>query len=430
MKRAYSVLALGLFACSSTVGPTSSEPKLEEAKSSLSRNTSPSVPTADQTHYVSDNTAFAVDLYKRLVVDSKNNEWFSPHSVTTALGMTYAGAVNQTATEMATALHFALPNERLHPAANWLDLELAKRGQKGADQNGQPLKLRSVNSLFAERTAKWKQPFLDTLGVNYGAPVNLMDFIGAADTSRKAINDWVSYKTEAKIQELIPSGRIDGSTRLVLVNAVYFNAGWLTPFEAAQTRDEDFFTQGAEVPTKVPTMHGSTSGSYASLEDADIAEIPYSGNETSMVIVMPKTAFSTWESQLTAASFSSAISSLKPSDLDLSLPKFQIKGKTLSLMPHLKALGMKQAFSAAADFSAMSDMSLYVSDVLHQAFVDVNEKGTEAAAATAVIANETSAREAFKVTVNRPFVVAIRDRVTGAILFLGRVVNPVGPQGT
>jgi serpin B len=166
-------------------------------------------------------------------------------------------------------------------------------------------------------------------------------------------------------------------------------------------------------------------GGYADAGNAELIELPYSGDETSMVLIVPKAgAFSTWESQLTAASLTTALSGLKNAALNLSMPKFKIKGATISLAARLQALGMKEAFSSTADFSAMSDARLSVSDVLHQAFVDVSEKGTEAAAATAVIINETSVPIEQTVKVDRPFFVAIRDRVTGGILFVGRIVDP------
>ncbi len=412
-----------LVGCSAAT-PNDPGPQLEQAKSALSRETNPSVPAADQTQFVTDNAAFAVDMYKNLTAGSNTNVWFSPHSITSALAMTYAGAAGKTATEMASALHYTLPSTRLHAAANWLDLQLAKRAAKGTDQNGQPLKLSSVNTLFAQRTSTWKQPFLDTLAVNYGAGVNLMDFLGAPEPSRKTINEWVSVKTEKKIDELLPSGSIDGNTRLVLVNAVYFNASWTTPFDASQTRDDEFLALGAELPTKVPTMHGSVDGNYADAGNAELVELPYSGDETSMVVIVPKAgAFSAWESQLTGASLTTALAGLQKASLNVSLPKFKIKGATISLAAQLQALGMKEAFSSSADFSAMSDAKLSVSDVLHQAFVDVNEKGTEAAAATAVIMKETSVPQVYTVKVDRPFFVAIRDRVTGGILFVGRIVS-------
>ncbi len=413
-------LVLGLAACSG-----SGEPQIEQAKSALTREANPVVPAADQTQFVTDNASFSVDMYKGLVTSSTSNVWFSPHSITSALAMTYAGANGKTATEMATALHYTLPSARLHAAFNWLDLELGKRGAAGKDQSGQPLKLRSVNTLFAERTTQWKAPFLDTLAVNYGAGVNLMDFLSASEPSRKTINEWVSYKTEKKIDQLLPTGAVSSATKLVLVNAVYFNASWSEPFQASKTTNDDFTALGAEVPTKVPTMHADVGGMYAATETATLAEIPYSGGETSMVIIVPKSGFATWESQLTGPALTTALAALKGGSITLSLPKFHIKGVTISLRKELQALGMNEAFTGAADFTAMTDTKIEVSDVLHQAFVDVNEQGTEAAAATAVSMKATAIAEPHTLKVDRPFFVAIRDRVTGGILFAGRIVNPL-----
>ncbi len=426
MKRIGTATVLALAACGTNT-PVDPGPQLEQAKSALLREEHPSVPAADQAQFVGDNAAFAVDMYKGLVAGSKSNTWFSPHSITSALAMTYAGASGTTATEMEKALHYTLPGARLHAAFNWLDLELTKRSAAGKDQGGQPLKLRAVNTLFAERTTTWKAPFLDTLAVNYGAGVNLMNFAGAAEPSRKSINEWVSYQTEKKIDELLPSGAVSSDTRLVLVNAVYFNASWKTLFDAAKTTNDDFTPLGAEVPTKVATMHGDVEGTYGATDTAEIVEVPYSGDQTSMVVIVPKAgSFSTWESQLTGATLTTTLAAQKSANITLSLPKFHIKGATISLSKQLQALGMKDAFTERADFTTMTDTKLAVSDVLHQAFVDVNEKGTEAAAATAVITNDTAAVvDNHTLKVDRPFFVAIRDRVTGGILFAGRIVNPV-----
>ena len=419
--------ALALVACGAQSQPDPG-PQVAQAKSALSREVNPSVSVADQAQFVTDNAAFAVDMYKGLVAGKKSNAWFSPHSITSALAMTYAGASGKTATEIAKALHYTLPGDRLHPAFNWLDLELAKRAVVGKDQSGQPLKLRAINTLFAEQTTKWKAPFLDTLAVNYGAGVNLVDFVAAPEPSRKTINEWVSFQTEKTIDELLPSGAVTSDTRLVLVNAVYFNASWTKPLESSKTTNDDFTTLGGEVPVKVPTMHGTVTGAYADAGGAELFELPYSGEQTSMVIVLPKAgAFSTWESQLTGASLTAALTGLKSATLDLSLPKFHINGTTVSVRKELQTLGMNDAFSSAADFSAMTDVKLSISDVLHQAFLDVNEQGTEAAAATAVVAvgGSSAPPEAHVAKVDRPFFVVVRDRVTGGVLFAGRIVNPL-----
>jgi serpin B len=398
-------------------------PTVEQAKSSLARQTSPQVAPADATSLVAGNTAFAADIFKE--VRDGNNTMISPYSMSIALAMTYAGAKGDTATGMAKALHFDLTPEKLHPAFDQLDLALASRGQDAQGKDGKPFRLNVVNALWGQKGYDFVPDYLDTLAVDYGAAVNLEDFVSATEDSRKAINDWVAYQTEDKIKDLLAPGSIDSTTRLVLTNAVYFNASWAKKFEHDSTADAPFtLSDGTQV--NVSTMHGDVSGSYADGADFVAAELPYDGQDTSMVVVVPKSGpLDAFEAGLDGAKLQAISAALEGAEVAVSLPKFTFKGKA-SLSQALTALGMGVAFSDAADFSGIhAEGGLEISDVIHQTFVAVDEDGTEAAAATAVVVGTTSiAPPGIDFKADRPFVFMIRDVQTGTILFLGHVTDP------
>jgi serpin B len=338
--------------------------------------------------------------------------------------MTYAGARGETESQMAQTLHF-LPQDQLHPAFNALDLQLAERG-KAPSEDETPLQLDIANAVWAEQTYPFLQSFLDTIALNYGAGIRLADFINQYEAVRKEINNWVSDQTEAKIKDLIPEGVLDSDTRMALVNAIYFKADWLSPFNADSTRDAPFhLLDGSEVT--VPTMNQDAFIPYAKGDGWQAIELAYQGETAAMDIIVPDEGrFEEVESSLDYETASAILSNLQPTSVTLSLPKFKFESE-FGLADQLKALGMPDAFDPhIADFSGMSERNdLYISAVLHKAFVAVDEKGTEAAAATAVIVGVTSA-PVFDVTltVDRPFIFLIRDIPTGQILFVGRVLNP------
>jgi serpin B len=266
------------------------------------------------------------------------------------------------------------------------------------------------------------QPFLDTLAVNYGAGLHVLDFLGDPDGSRTVINDWVEDRTNDRIEDLLPQGSITVDTRLVLTNAIYFSAAWDDPFEPGDTRPAPFtLADGSTVD--VPTLHQtSQSYRYGEGDGFRAAELPYDGEQLSMVVVVPDDLAS-FEASMTGATLAQITDSLEGAEVELALPKFDFDAP-LGLKEHLMALGMKDAF-LAADFSGIDGTrNLVITDVLHKGFVAIDEKGTEAAAATAVIIGETSVPEHRQLTVDRPFVFLIRDIPTGAILFVGRVVDP------
>lgn len=388
------------------------------------RITSPEVNESDLTMLVEENNAFAFDLYQLLRQDN-NNVFFSPYSISQALAMTYAGARSDTEKQISDTLHFIMSQERLHPAFNGLDIELSKRGEGAQGKDDQGFRLNIVNAIWGQEDYRFLPEFLDVLAENYGAGLRVLDFVNAPEESRITINDWVSEQTEGRIEDLIPEGAIDALTRLVLTNAIYFNAAWQFPFNEDVTADGPFYLlDGGEVI--VPMMTQTESLGYAEGDGYQAVELSYDGRELSMVILLPSEGqFETFQSAMDYQMLIDILSDLGNQQVNLTMPKFEFESE-FSLKKALIAMGMPVAFSPDADFSGMTgNRDLFIDDVLHKAFVSVDEAGTEAAAATAVIMTLTAVpAPPVEVTVERPFIFLIRDIETGAILFVGQVVNP------
>lgn len=398
-------------------------PPGDVAGSSKQRITT-SAPAADLTAAVAGNTDFALDLYRVLSAGKQDNLFFSPQSITLALSMTYAGAAGTTATAFESTLHQGLPAASYHRAMNDLDLQLTSRGQGAKASDGQPFRFTIANQLFAEKQFSFEVPFLDTLAQEYGANVRLMDFVTKPDPSRVQINDWVAKKTEDRIKDLLAEGTITPDTRAVLVNAIYFNAAWKTQFDPKQSHDVAFHAIDGSSPMTAMMAEAELRARAATVNGVEVVALPYDGDELSMLILMPPADFTTFEQGLTAQQLGTYVAALKSEELTLTMPKFELR-TSASLNAPLSTLGLGVAFSEGADFSGMSkEANLAISDVVHQAFVKVNEAGTEAAAATAVVVGTTSIPQTRTVTIDRPFVFAIRDDATGAIVFLGRYVKP------
>ena len=393
-------------------------------KSDKERITLTEISPADQALLAEGNSAFAFALYQALKGEG-GNLFYSPYSISLALAMTYAGARGETAQQMADTLQFMLEQERLHPAFNWLDAELASRGQGAQGKDGEGFRLNIVNAIWGQKDYEFLTDFLDVLAENYGAGLRILDFIAEAEKSRITINDWVSDQTEGRIEDLIPQGAIDEWTRLVLTNAIYFNAAWAYPFNGNITADGPFYLlDGGQV--SVPMMKQTEAFGYTEGEGYQAVELRYDGGELSMVILLPEAGqFQNFEEGLQAQQVSDIISGLQPIEVALTMPKFEFDSE-FSLKDTLVGMGMPIAFSSSADFSGMTgNPELLISDVVHKAFVAVDEAGTEAAAATAVIMKLTAVPEPpMEVTLDRPFIFLIRDIDTGAILFVGRVLNP------
>ena len=393
-------------------------------QSDKQRETSPNVNEADLATVGDGNSAFGFDLYQALR-EEDGNLFFSPYSISLALAMTYAGARGETAQQMADTLHFILSQDRLHPAFNSLDIELSQRGEGAKGKDGEGFRLNIVNAIWGQEGYKFLSEFLDVLAENYGAGLRPLDFANAPEESRITINNWVSDQTEGRIEDLIPQGLLDALTRLVLTNAIYFNAAWQHPFNEDMTEDGPFYLlDGGEVT--VPMMKQTESFSYAEGDGYQAIELPYDGRELSMVILLPRAGqFETFEDSLDAQRVDAILKDVEPRRVALTMPRFEFES-SFSLKEALAAMGMPVAFSGSADFSGMTgNRDLFIADVIHKAFVSVDEAGTEAAAATAVVMELTALPGTpVEVTLDRPFVFLIHDIETGAILFVGRVVAP------
>lgn len=424
------LLALGI-AGSSMAGCGPAPAQAGELRSDLTRDSSPSVVDADLAALVTGNTAFALDLYHQLS-GRYENLFYSPYSISLALAMTYGGARGDTELEMARTMHYDLAQAQLHPAFNALDLELESRGEpiELPDGEMEGFKINIANSIWGQVDYSFLAAYLDLLAINYGAGLRLVDFIGASEQARQEINDWVSEETEGLIKDLIPEGGVNEMTRLVLANAIYFNAAWMHPFDESATQDGTFYLlgwgsrHGGEVT--VPMMQQMESMRYAEGDGYQIVERAYVGGSMAMDIILPAQGrFAEIEGAMDAAWLEGALTELSSGQVWLSMPRFEFESE-IGLSQVLIAMGMDTAFGTQADFSGMDGTrELFISDVVHKAFVSVDEEGTEAAAATAVIMAATSMPEVLaEVTVDRPFIFLIRDLQTGAVLFVGRVMNP------
>jgi serpin B len=399
--------------------PTPGVAPENEARSARPRELAPSVSEYALADLAAGNRAFAWDLYQA-VRTQDGNLFFSPYSVSLALAMTFAGARGDTEAEMAQTLHFTLPQEQLHPAFNALDLSLT--ADAGADSGFQ---LNLANAIWGQQGFDFLPAYLDRLAVNYGAGLQLADFTDPAqrEQARAMINTWVSAETQGKIKELFVEGTLTEATRLVLANAIYFRADWETPFPAESTDPAPFtLLDGSQV--QVPTMSRRASTGYTAADGVEAVELYYKGDRASLVILLPAAGqFEAFEAGLEAGQVEDLLQRLQPTDLQLYLPKFEYAA-SLDLAGTLAGMGMPAALSpGGADFSGMTgERDLHITGVVHKAFVAVDEKGTEAAAATGVTVGVTSMPQ--EVRVDRPFLYVIRDRETGTLLFVGRVLDP------
>jgi serpin B len=372
-----------------------------------------------------DNNAFAFDLYGKLR-ERGGNLFVSPASISTALAMTYAGARERTAEQMAKAMHFALPADKLHPAFGAL---LADFGRDDSTNRGYQLAV--ANALWGQKGYSWREEFLKLTRAHYGAGLHEVDFQSDASGARKIINAWVEKQTHDKIQELIREGILNQNTRMVLTNAIYFKGDWATRFDKKVTFDQAFHVS-AEKQVKVPMMHRTGPYRLYGDQDVQVLDMPYKGNELSMLVVLPKKVdgLEEVENRLSAERLSSWDKGLREEEkVNVTLPKFKMTSE-FSLAEQLAKLGMTDAFDMdAADFSGMDGRVhwLYIAAVLHKTYVDVNEEGTEAAGATAVVVAKREARPAERIPTfqaDHPFLFAIRDNRSGSILFMGRVTDP------
>ncbi|MEM9730608.1 MAG: serpin family protein [Myxococcota bacterium] len=399
----------------------------EAAESGKTRDTSPNVSDDDLAALTSGNADFAWNLYRE-VIEPDQNVFFSPFSLSVALAMTWAGARGSTETQMAEALRFDLGQKRLHSAFNRLELELASRADGASDPDtlapdALPFELNVSNGLFAQVGFTFADSFLDDLAVNYGAGVRLMDFENDSAGAASAINAWVAERTNDRIKDLLQG--LSPLTRLVLVNTILFTASWAEAFDESQTKDLVFHrADGSEVVAS--GMNQVVSAGYARGDGFAVVALPYDGFQLSMLVVVPDAGeLESIEGSLSADWVAGALGQLSPHDVTITLPKFTFRSRVPIKEP-LRRLGMSDAFMGVADFSGMTggENGLFIQDVIHEAFVAVDERGTEATAATAVVVGVESSPPAATLVVDRPFIFAILDRPTGAMLFAGRVMDP------
>jgi serpin B len=319
-------------------------------------------------------------------------------------------------------LRFPLPQAPRHPRFNALDRALEGRGAGAAGADGGPFRLRASNALWGQKDYAFQAPYLDLLAEHYGAGMHVVDFQQATEPARLTINGWVARQTEDRIQDLLPAGSVSPATRLVLTNTVYFNAAWATPFHKDRTSPADFKRLDGTT-TKVQMMSRRGHIAYAQEGGVQAVELPYQGDEVSLLVLLPDEGrFDAFEAALDPALLGTLVGKLQKTDLILSLPRFE-SDSTLGMKESLAALGIKDLFGAGADLSGMNGRKdLYVSNVLHKAFIKVTEAGTEAGGATGVIIDVVSAPPV--VTADRPFLYVLRDRPTGSLLFVGRVTTP------
>jgi serpin B len=382
--------------------------------------------TNDTAALVSGNTAFAFDLYSHLSA-TPGNLFFSPYSISTALAMTYAGARGQTETQMRPVLHFDDAGQQVHSSFAKLQIKL-----NGAAKQGN-VELGIANALWADDREPFLPAFLTTVSDNYKSDLNGANFRTGAEDARGQINGWVAKMTRDRIQEIIPPGVLNYQTKLVLVNAIYFKGAWDAEFNADETSVQPFhLALDKQVDARFMRQIANVyCGAYEEFGGFEVAELPYSGNQLSMVILMPRhiDGLDQFEIQINLGLLDAALGQIKKRHIRIELPKFRMESEFL-LNRTLAGMGMTDSFNRGkADFSGMNGKKndLYISDVFHKAWVEVNEKGTEAAASTAVVMGARGARpiqpEVFRV--DHPFIFLIRERTSGTILFVGRVANPV-----
>jgi len=376
---------------------------------------------SDLATLVADNNQFAFDLYARLAQE-KGNVFLSPSSISTALAMTYAGARGRTADEMAKTLHFALEPARLHPAFAALLHEWQAEGKKRGYQ------LSIANALWGQKGFGFLPDFLNLTRKDYGAGLVEVDFLHDAELARKTINEWVEQQTHHKITDLFPPRTLDRNTRLALTNAIYFKGDWAAPFRKGLTHEQEFHLT-AQDKLKVPMMHRTAHYNYADGGTFQGLELPYQGDDLSMLVLLPKKVdgLADLEKLLSARRLKDWLGKLRSQEVVVSLPRFKMT-QAYRLNDVLAAMGMASAFDMdRADFTAMNGTGprLFLSVVIHKAFVDVNEQGTEAAGATGAgiaLASAPVKQQIFQA--DHPFLFLIRDNRSGSILFLGRVSNP------
>lgn len=396
------------------------------SKSSLDRETNPRVTDAELASVAAGNTAFALKLFPLLDSNPDNNTFFSPYSITQAFAMLAPGARGTTLSQIEQALSFPLTQDRLNPAFNKLDLLLAAKATGTVLTDGRETpQLKMANAVWGQQGFTFLTTYLDALALNFGAGLHLADFANATEASRQTINSWVEDQTNNRIKDLIPQGGVTPSTRMVLTNAIWFKASWASQFSKSSTRNLSFTNRNGS-SSSIPFMRKQLYLPYARTAGCQAVDIPYAGDNLSMLVIMPDAGtFDSFVSSLTPAVLAAITSLLSSTYLDFSMPKFSFT-RSSALKSALQPLGMAAPFdSTLADLSGIDGRrDLFVQAVFHQAFIDVNEEGTEAAAATSISYSSLGGPSLYvALSIDHPFIFLIRDRQTGLVLFMGKVVT-------
>lgn len=417
------------------------EPELTiEAETPMPEEEKAVLDASDQARFAAGNRDFALAAFQQLLnaPDAADHVLLSPHSILSALAMVYAGADGSTRAQMRETLRFALDEPALHRAFAALDEALQERAQIETRDQARGFELSVVNRLWGQQDFGFVPEYLDLIERYYSAGVELVDFESDPDGVRAGVNAWVEAQTRERIRDLLPEGSVNVDTRLILVNAIYFLASWQDAFEPELTREQPF-TTGSGAVVDVPMMHRTATLAAHVDEDTIAVSLPYLGRAVSLLALMPATPeadFQAWLSELDRSHFDAVVQGLAGTRVALAFPKFT-GGSGFRLADLLKNMGMPLAFSRTeADFRRMSGVgpgvlgrSLYIDEVFHQTFIDLDEAGTEAAAATAVVMMRLTAmpveEEPLEIRFDRPFVYAIYDHPTETILFLGRVLDPL-----
>jgi serpin B len=400
-------------------GERSSEVRLVRAD--VGRIESPDVTEEQVARLIRGNNALAFEMYRTESGDG--NLIFSPYSISLAFSMAYAGAQDETETQMAEVMNY-LPQEAQHPAFNLLEQRMSGLGERGGKVDAVPFRLNIANAAWGQQGYSLEDAYLKTLAGHYGAGLRTLDF-GQPEKAVEEINAWIEDQTEDRIKNLVSPDAITPSTRLVLANAIYYKASWLSRFEEERTQDGPFTTADGDEIT-VPLMRQTAYFSYAEGDGYQAVRLPYKGGAADMLIILPEEGrFEQVEGPLGAGFFDEVRRGLREEYVRLTMPRFDFE-TDLALTKLLKAMGMTAPFdSGTADFSGITGKrELYISEALHRANITVDEKGTEAAAATALLMPESGRPEPTQMTADRPFIFAIAERETGVILFLGRVTDP------
>lgn len=391
--------------------------------SAEARLVAPPVPLTDVEILVHGNTAFAFDLYREVAAEP-GNVFFAPFSISESLTMTWAGARGATESQMASALHLALPQGQVHPAFGALKDTITHPKDPGKGSDGGAFHLTFASALFGQVGYPIALPFLDTVAHTYGAVLHVVDFVGAPELARATINDWMGDHSGQWICNFLAPGSITAATRMVLGSAVHFSAAWKTPFQPIDTRFAPFTRRDGST-IQVPTMTATQNLAYGEGESYSAVQLPYDAGDVAMILLLPPAGgLDALESSLSPERLTSIVAGLEKRSVAIELPVFKVES-SIGLAAPLGRLGMQAPFSDSADFSGMSGApGLGLDEVVHQTFVDVDEAGTEAAAAVSTVFTTTAAYLPAAIRFERPYLFLVRDGVTGSVLFLGRVDDP------